>query len=196
MSKIINSRQLQYDCNDIFPMRWSPRAMSGEAVSDQELNILFEAAHWAPSCFNNQPWRFLFAKKDSKHWEIFFNLLSENNKLWCKQAGVLLVIVAKMTFDFDDAPDPTFAFDTGAAWENLALQASMMGLVCHGMAGFDHEKAKNELHVPENYKIMAMAAIGKPGKKEDLPENLREREMPSERKSIDQIILEGGFKTT
>ena len=169
--------------------------MSGEPVSDQELNILFEAAHWAPSCFNNQPWRFLYAKRDSEHWDVFFDLLSENNKLWCKQAGVLLVIVARKTFDLNNAPDPTFAFDTGAAWENLALQASMMGLVSHGMAGFDYEKAKKTLNVPEDYKVMAMAAIGKSGKKEDLPENLRERETPSERKSIDQITMEGGFKT-
>jgi nitroreductase len=192
MFKEVNARNVDHDCSDLFPNRWSPRAMSGEAILDEEINSLFEAARWAPSCINSQPWRFLYAKKNTPNWETFFKLLMDGNKLWCVNASVLIVMAAKKTFG--DNTSPTFAFDTGAAWENLALQATIMGLVCHGMAGFDYAAAKTELDLSDDYQVLAMAALGRPGKKENLPEALREREKPSDRISLKEFAFEGKFK--
>jgi len=168
--------------------------MSGESITDEDIGSLFEAARWAPSCMNSQPWRFLYAKRDTPNWEIFYNLLVERNKIWCANAGMLIVIVAKKTLADNIAVSPTFAFDTGAAWENLALQANLMGLVSHGMAGFDYSAAKANLNLTEDYAVLAMVAIGKPGKKESLPEGLRERESPSGRISFKEFAFEGQLK--
>ncbi len=186
-------RKPEHKVNKIFINRWSPRAMSGEEITNEELMTLFEAAKWAPSSYNNQPWRFLFAKRNTENWDLFFNLLAEGNKLWAKNAAVLIVIISKTTFDYNNKPLKTHTFDSGAAWENLALQTSLKGLVAHGMEGFDWERAKKELNIPDDYKVEAMAAIGKPGKKEDLPEKIREGEVPSSRKKISEIASEGKF---
>jgi len=191
--KVINNRELEYSTDPIFPERWSPRAMSGEEISHEELMALFEAARWAPSSYNNQHWRFVYARRNTKHWQKFFDLLAEGNKVWAKNAAVLIVIISKDTFDYNNKPAITHSFDTGAAWENLALQGSIMGLVVHGMQGFDYKKAKKELKIHLGYTVEAMAAIGKPGKKEDLPKNLQEMEFPSGRKKISEIVFEGFF---
>ena len=185
--------QTQYPVDELFLDRWSPRAMSGEAVSEGELMTLFEAARWAPSSYNNQPWRILYARRDTEHWDAFFNLLVEGNRNWAKDAGVLLLFVSKETFDFNGKPYPTHSFDTGAAWENLALQATMLGLVTHGMQGFDYERARSELNIPEGFRVEAMIAVGRPGDPAQLPESLREREAPSGRKSLSEITCEGAF---
>jgi len=168
--------------------------MSGAEVPLEDLMRLFEAARWAPSSFNNQPWRILYARKGTEHWERFFGLLVDVNQAWVKNAGVLLVIISKKTFDHNGKPSITHAFDTGAAWENLALQGAALGLVVHGMQGFDYDKARTELGVPEEYSVEAMVAIGLPGKKEDLPEKLQERETPSDRRKVADTIFEGKFK--
>ncbi len=187
-------RKPEYPANTLFINRWSPRAMSGEAISDEELMILFEAAKWAPSSYNNQPWRFLYAKRHSPYWPVFFDLLVENNKLWAKNAAVLIVVISKNTLDRDGSPARTHSYDAGAAWQNFALQGSMLGLVVHGMQGFDYAKAREVLHVPNGYTVEAMIAVGKPGNKDELPEHLREREVPSPRKSLAEIVYEGPFK--
>ena len=183
-------REAEYPVDDIFINRWSPRAMSGDPVSKDELMSLFEAARWAPSSFNNQSWRFLYSLKDSESWDTYFNLLLEGNKTWVKNAGALVVILSKTTFDYNGKPAKTHAFDSGAAWQNFALQGSINGLVNHGMQGFDYERAKSELQIPGEYEIQAMAAIGKPGDPDDLPEALREKDIPSGRKNVSEIALE------
>jgi nitroreductase len=188
-------RQPEYNADPLFMRRWSPRAMSGEDISEAELMTLFEAAKWAPSCFNNQPWRFLYAKRNTPHWPVFFDLMIEGNQRWAKQAAVLVVLIAKTTLDRDGSPYPTYALDTGAAWGNLALQATIQGLVTHGMMGFDYDKARQVLHVPDDYTVQAMVAIGKPGHKEDLSESLQQREFPSGRKPLAEVVFEGAFKT-
>ena len=167
--------------------------MSGEAIDTRELMRLFEAARWAPSAFNNQPWRFLYALKESEQWDGFFSLLVDANKLWAKNAAALIVIISKESFDYNGKPSKTHSLDTGAAWQNMALQGSLMGLVVHGMQGFDYERAKTELSVPDGFTVEAMAAIGRDGDKDDLPEELREREVPSDRKKIAEIAFEGAF---
>ena len=186
-------RKPGHDISPIFINRWSPRAMSGEEITREELMRLFEAARWAPSSMNNQPWRFLYALRNTEHWEKFFGLLSENNRSWCKNAAVLIVVVSKTTFDFNGKPSRTHSYDTGAAWISLALQGSFMGLVVHGMQGFDYERAKTELNLPGEYQVEAMAAIGLPGNKYDLPFALEQREFPSGRKKLEEIVFEGGF---
>ncbi len=188
-----NGRTSVFPIHEIFLKRWSSRAFSGETISEKEILTLFEAARWAPSSSNSQPWRFLVATRDSEEWPKFFNLLVEFNQAWAKQAAALVVIVSHQIIENSGKLLPTHSFDTGSAFENLALQAAFQGIIAHGMAGFDYEKARSELKIPENYTVEAMIAIGKPGKKEDLPEDLQKREVPSERKPLSEIIFKGEF---
>jgi len=167
--------------------------MSGDEISRDVLFSLFEAARWAPSSNNNQPWRFLYARRNTDYWPIFFDLLTEQNKIWAKNAAVLIVVISKTTFDYNEKPARTHSYDTGAAWENLALQGSLKALVVHAMQGFDYDGARRTLNIPDVFQVEAMIAIGKPGKKEDLPESLQEREMPSPRKKLSEIVMEGNF---
>jgi nitroreductase len=186
-------RQPDHEISPIFLNRWSPRAMSGDEVSREELMSLFEAARWAPSSMNNQPWRFLYAMKNTLHWDKFFGLLTASNQNWCRNAAVLIVVVSKKTFDFNGKPARTHSYDSGAAWGSLALQGSFMGLVVHGMQGFDYDRAKTALNVNDECQVEAMAAVGRPGRKEDLPQTLQEREFPSSRKKLEELVFEGGF---
>ena len=187
------ARRAEHPVDEIFLDRWSPRAMSGEAVTEEELMTLFEAARWAPSSYNNQPWRILYARRGTPHWQTFFDLLVPGNQAWAKDAAVLLLFASKETFDFNGKPYPTHSFDTGAAWENLALQGALKGLVVHGMQGFDYERARTELRIPEGFRVEAMAAVGRPGDPSKLPESLREREQPSDRKPLAETVSEGRF---
>lgn len=196
MTKGSEKREADYPINSLFLDRWSPRAMSGEEIPLEELLVLFEAARWAPSSFNNQPWRILFARRDTKHWQLFFDLLVDANKAWAARAAALVVFISKTTFDYNGEPAITHSFDTGAAWENLALQGTLKGFVVHGMQGFDYEKAKSALKIPDGFRVEAMVAIGKPGKKEDLSEKLRERETPNERRKLSETVFEGPFRST
>jgi nitroreductase len=194
MIKGSEKRKTDYPIDRLFLDRWSPRAMSGESIPEEELLLLFEAARWAPSSYNNQPWRMLYARRDTEYWPLFLDLLVEFNKTWAKNAAALIVFVSKTTFDHNGEPSRTHSFDTGAAWENFALQASLKGVVVHGMEGFDYEKAKTALKIPDDFRVEAMAVIGKPGRKEDLPERLQEREIPNDRRSLSEIIFEGPYR--
>ena len=187
-------RNAGHAVDQLFPDRWSPRALSGEPIAEEELMALFEAARWAPSSNNNQRWRILYARRESAHWPLFLDLLVDANRLWAQHAAALLVFISKTTFDHNGQPSITHSFDTGAAWQNLALQGFMKGLVVHGMQGFSYSRAKTELHLPDDFQVEAMAAIGRPGRIEDLPENLRQREIPSGRKALSEIVCEGSFK--
>ncbi len=193
-NEVKNIRKPEHEINPLILSRWSPRSMTGEEITDEQLMTLFEAARLAPSSYNNQPWRFIYAKRDTKYWDTIFNLMVEFNQSWTKNAAVLLVVISHKNFEHNNKPSVTHSFDTGAAWENLALQAASMGLVTHGMQGFDYEMAKKELEIPENYSVEAMVAIGKKGRKEDLPKELQERETPSVRKPLRDIIMEGKFR--
>lgn len=184
-------RRPEHAISSQFFKRWSPRAMSGQDISRDELMSLFEAARWAPSSYNGQPWRFFYALRYSNHWDSFFELLVDFNQQWAKEAAVLIVICSRTTFEHNGKPAPTHSFDTGAAWQNLALQGTHMGLVVHAMQGFDYEKARKVLNLPEEYHVEAMVAVGRPGKLEDLPEKLREREKPSNRKKVEEFVFKG-----
>ena len=193
MVKGSSTRKPDFPVDPLFVDRWSPRAMSGEPIPEADLFTLFEAARWAPSSFNNQPWRILYARRDTPHWPTFFDLLADPNKGWCAKAAALLLFVSKTTFDHNNKPSVTHTFDCGAAWENLALQGSRMGLVVHGMQGFDYDRARTALKIPDGFQVEAMAAVGRPGDPAELPEKLREREAPNDRRPLSQTVCEGAW---
>jgi nitroreductase len=184
-------RTADYPIDPLFVDRWSPRAMSGEPISTDELFLLFEAARWAPSSGNLQPWRMLYAHRDTSDWPTFFGLLNEGNRTWCRNAAVLVVVASQQTNSRTGAPLKTHSYDTGAAWQNIALQGSQIGLVVHGMAGFNYDKAREDLHIPETWRVEAMIAIGRPGRIEDLSEPLQARETPSQRHPVASFVYQG-----
>jgi nitroreductase len=192
--EVKNDRKAEYPIDPLFLNRWSPRAMSGEPLADEELMPLFEAARWAPSSYNAQQRRFLYGRRDTPDWNTFFDLLTEGNKAWAKNAAALVVVISRKNFEHNERPSRTNMYDTGAAWENLALQGSLKGLVVHGMQGFDYEKARTVLKIPDHYEVCAMIAIGKKGRKEDLPENLQKIEAPNDRRPLAEIAIEGTFR--
>jgi nitroreductase len=167
--------------------------MSGETLTGEELAPLFEAARWAPSSYNAQPWRFMYALKGDEHFDAFFDLLVEGNQEWAKSAGALLVIASRSRFEHNEKDSITHSFDTGAAWMSIALQAHQNGLVAHGMQGFDYSAARGLLGLPAAYRIEAMVALGKPGSVADLAPHLQEREKPSARKATSEFVFNGPF---
>jgi len=193
MLKGSDKRVADHPIDKLFLDRWSPRAMSGEPIPHDELMTLFEAARWAPSSYNNQPWRILYATRESEHWPLFFELLVKSNQVWAQNAGALLLFISKTTFDFNEKPSTTHTYDTGAAWENLALQGWLKGYVVHGMQGFDYERARTSLNIPEVFRVEAMAAVGLPASAEVLPEKLQQIEAPSDRRKLEQTVCEGPF---
>jgi nitroreductase len=189
-------RRADHEIAPHFVDRWSPRAMSGEEITREELMRMLEAGRWAMSSMNNQPWRFLYAFRNTPHWETFFELLAPGNKAWCVHAAALLVVISKTTFDFNGKPSRTHSYDAGAAWYSVALQGTMMGLVVHGMQGFNYDRAKEDLGVPDDHQVEAMIAVGRPGDPDDLPQGYQEREVPSQRKKVEEFAFEGGFGRT
>ena len=135
-------RKADHPIHPLILNRWSPRSMTGEPLSQEEILSLFEAARWAPSSYNNQPWRFLYAKRDTAHWKTFYDLLIDSNKQWCQNAALLGLIASHKVFERNNKPAHTHSLDAGSAWENLALEGTSRGLVVHGMEGFDYQNAR------------------------------------------------------
>lgn len=194
VSETDESRKSTYAINPLILNRWSPRAMTGEDLDNEEIMPLFEAARWAPSSYNNQPWRFIYAKRNTEHWDRLFNLLADGNKTWAKNSALLVVVISRKNFEYNEKPARTYQYDAGSAWENLALEAFSRGLVAHGMQGFDYEKARFELEIPSDFEVMAMIAIGKKGPRESLPTDLQEKERLTDRKPLKDIVMEGIYR--
>jgi len=190
--KVRDYRKNLYPIEDFIINRWSARAMSGANLPQEELLRLFEAARWAPSSGNFQEWFFLYAHRGTEQFDRFFSLLDIWNQEWCVRASVLLVVLSNRISPKGKGIS-THAFDTGLAFENLALQGTAMGLVVHPMGGFDHERARSELNIPEEYSIHCMAAVGYPGEISSLSEYNQNREYPNQRKDLNEMFLEGGF---
>jgi nitroreductase len=189
------NRKTDYPILEVILNRWSSRAFSDEAVSETELMTLFDAARWAQNSYNNQPWRFIYSRNGSESWPKFYGLLVPANQIWVQYARVLVLVVSKNSFDYDGSPSVTHTFDTGAACQHMALQAASMDIICHGMQGFDYERARTEFNVPEEYTIEAMFAIGKPGDAKRLPEKLAEREkQTSDRKPLNELVFKDAGK--
>ena len=179
----------QYPIHDVMRRRWSPRAFDERPIEPEKLRSLFEAARWAPSSNNGQPWRFLVATRDNKiDYDRLLNCLVEANQKWAYRAPVLLLSVAKLQFE-DGSPNRHALYDTGMAVENLSLQATELGLVAHQMAGFLIDRARADCQIPEGYELVAMMAIGYPGDPAILSERLRAREVqPRDRKPVTEFV--------
>lgn len=190
-------RHAEHAVDRIFLDRWSPRAFTGEDIPEDILLTLLDAAHWAPSSYNLQPWRFIYARKGTAHWERLFGVLNEFNRSWAGSASALVVVLSARRAippGKDSAIDNiTHSFDAGAAWGFLAIQASLLGWQAHGMAGMDRDKARVDLRVPDDYAVEAAIAIGRPGDESILPDALRAREVPSQRLPVAQVVAEGSF---
>jgi len=192
-----SSRTPQYPVDPQFVQRWSPRAFEPTAIEEETLLGFIEAARWAPSAFNAQPWRFLYARRDDAHWELFLSLISEFNRSWAQHASALVIILSKTTLlrasSGEEVPFPSHSFDAGAAWAYLALQATNAGWHVHGMAGIDREGIQRELQVPAPFKVELAVAIGKLGDKASLSEQLQARELPSPRLKVEELAVAGPY---
>jgi len=179
----------QYPIHDLLRRRWSPRAFDDRLVEREKLQSLFEAARWAPSSNNEQPWRFLAATKENKaEYDRLFDCLVEGNQKWAHRAPVLLLSVAKLQFE-DGSPNRHAFHDTGMAVENLVLQATALGLVAHQMAGFLIDRVRADCQIPEGYEPVAMIAIGYPGDSSLLSDRLRAREIqPRVREPVTEFV--------
>lgn len=185
-------RTAQYPILPIFTERWSPRAFADKPVSESEILTLLEAARWAPSASNLQPWRFVYGLKGTAEFDQMVELLVPFNQGWAKSAAALVFTAAVTTFD-GERPVATHAFDAGAAWMSLALQAHSMGLITHGMGGVEFAKATTALNLPENLKLIMAIAVGYQGDPATLPEGLQTREAPSGRQPLEAMAFKGKF---
>lgn len=198
MSAPTNPRVADYPIEPVFLERWSPRAFTGEEISEHTLRTFFEAARWSPSAHNSQPWRFIYARRDNTHWDKFLGLLNEFNQSWVKTASAIVFVVSSETMHVPGkegaVPSYSHSFDAGAAWGYLALQAAYAGWAAHAMVGIDFERSYAELKIPAGYRLEAAVAIGRKGPTDQLSEAMQAREVPSDRKKLAETVFEGQFK--
>jgi nitroreductase len=176
----------------LFLNRWSPRAYLAKPVAAQDLRAVLEAARWAPSCFNEQPWRFIVAQQP-QDLERLRGCLTAKNRAWADRVPVLLVVISHPRFALDQSPNRWHDFDAGTAWGYLALEAWRRGLAAHGMGGFSMKKVRETFGIPEDWGVHAVVALGYPGSKAQLPAELQETETPSTRRPLEQTWAEGKF---
>jgi nitroreductase len=171
--------------------RWSPRAFSDKEVPAGDLAAILDAARWAASSYNEQPWRFIVAtKQDPEAYQKLLGLLLPFNQAWAKTAPVLILMAAKKTFTHNHTPNKYALHDTGAALANLFLQATALGLHAHGMAGFDYDRARSELKIPDDYETAAFVALGYAGSPDQLPDAQKKSELgPRSRKPLSEIVF-------
>lgn len=176
--------------NELLRKRYSPLAFDKKAVEEVKVMRLFEAARWAPSSRNEQPWRFIYATvDDSQAFQAMFDCLFDGNKIWAKNVPLLILSLSKSVSSFNGKPNPYALHDTGMAVGNMLTQATDMGLFVHQMGGYDKEMARKRLDIPAEYEPVAMIAVGYKGNADDLPEELHEREKAERtRMSLDEII--------
>lgn len=193
----MSKRSSSFPIDSLFLERWSPRAFDGSMIPHQDILTMFEAARWAPSAFNYQPWRFIYAETGTDEFKQFSDLLLPFNAAWAQTASLLVFVLSDSLMQIKPGAPETVShshsFDAGAAWAMLALQATRLGNHVHGMTGVDFARAQKELRIPERFRIEAAIAIGRRGDPQDLPEALRSREEPSSRKSLDEILFRGQF---
>lgn len=189
MSKM---RTADYPIDVQFLDRWSPRAFSDRVLTDEQVMTVLEAARWAPSASNLQPWRFFVGLRGEPQFDTLLQLLVPFNQAWAKNAGALVFITSVRTFD-GERPNRTHSFDAGSAFMSLTLQAHSMGLVAHGMAGIDYERVPAVLGLPTTLHVEAAVAIGYQGDAATLPEVLQQREVASQRQPLADVVYKGAF---
>jgi nitroreductase len=187
LDEVKSVRKPEHFVHPLILNRWSPRSYKPLPVSEANVHIVLEAARWAPSSSNQQPWRFYVARTPEEH-EVFQSFISPGNRLWTDHAPVLILIASETRKD-NGEPNAAHAFDAGAAWGILSLQASLLGLSTRAVGGFDKAKAREALKVPETVALHAVIALGYRGHPDRLPESLREREKPTDRRPLGESIL-------
>lgn len=189
-------RNADHPVEPLFVNRWSPRAFDASEMPEADLNTILEAARWAPSAYNVQPWRFVYSRRGDDSWPEFPNLLDEFNRSWADKASALVIVLSDtlMPEEFGGKASGFNSFDTGAAWAQLALQASAMGYVTHAMGGILPDRIRIALTVPDRFKIEVAVAIGRQADSATLPEGMRGREVPSQRRPLSETAFKGQFK--
>lgn len=182
-------RDYNYPLLEWIEKRWSPRAISSEPMEKNDVAAVIDAARQAPSCFNEQPWRFMVAQ-DSKALAVMQSFLNEKNRRWAVKAPVLILILAKRTFGSNGKLNRWNQFDTGTAWGFLSLEALRRGYVTHAMAGFDRARAIEVLQIPEEFDVVAMVAMGRYGNPEDLDADFKAIEHPGDRIPLEEVLLD------
>lgn len=184
--------------HELIRNRWSPRAFAEKSVPPEVLRNIFEAARWAPSSNNEQPWVYLVATKDDpENFAKLLGTLVEFNQTWAKHAPVLAMSVAHLKFARDGKPNGVALHDVGSASSQLTIEANSRGLFVHQMAGFDADKARQTFHIPDDWQPVAAMAIGYPGDPDSLPERLRDREVASRtRKPLSEVVMTGDWGHT
>lgn len=168
--------------------RWSPRAYSNEPILAGDLSAILEASRFAPSARNEQPWRFIVADREpALRWML--NILSENNLIWAQKAPVLILLASKVTYTKDGKPNDYHAFDAGAAWAFMSLEATRRGLFMHAMGAFDKDAARTLFAIEDDYELLVVIALGKMGNKEELSEELQAREKINPRKPLEELVF-------
>ncbi len=196
----INNRKTDYPIDPIFLERWSARSFPGEAMPEADLLTMFEAARWAQSSGNGQPWRFSYTLRTEPNWQQYVDFLVEGNSAWAHEASALVICISKLRNHPDDGGEPrpirTHSLDLGAAMQAFTLQARMMDYIAHPMAGIQADKIRAALGIDEaEYAVEAMIAIGRLAPPERLSERFRGREVPSQRKPVSEILFKGDFKS-
>jgi len=183
--------------NELIEKRFSPLAFDKKAVEETKIKRLFEAARWAPSSRNEQPWRFIYATRDDgPAFENMLSTLAEGNRIWAQNVPLLILSIASVYSSFSGKPNYYAMHDTGMAVCNLLVQATEMGLYVHQMGGYDKKMARQKLGIPEGYDPVAMIAVGYRGNLNDLPEDLRKREQARRtRLPVDEIVFRYNWKT-
>lgn len=187
--------QIKYPIHYLLRRRWSPRAFSHEMIEPEKMQSLFEAARWAPSSFNEQPWYFIMAKReDEEAYKRLLDCLAEGNAGWAQNAPILMISVAKQHFEHNDKQNRHALHDVGMAVENLIIQAISFNIYVHQMAGFDKEKARELCDIPDGYEPVAAMALGYLGDPEALPDKLAEKEKnPRDRKRVRDFVFSGNW---
>lgn len=188
----------QYIIDDLLQQRWSPLAFSDQRVEPEKLQSVLEAARWAASSYNEQPWSFIVATKDNQsEFERLLGCLAESNQQWAQNAPVLMLSVAKLYFEHNGKENRHAFHDVGAAVTELAIQATALGLFIHQMAGFDVPKTREVYKIPEGYEPVAAIALGYLGNPQNLPERLLQRELtPRTRKPLEEFVFSDSWKQT
>jgi nitroreductase len=184
-----------YEIEPVFVTRWSTKALSGEPIPDDTLFKSFEAARWAPSGGNSQPWRFIYSRHGSETWPQFLGLINERNQVWAANASVLVLLLSKKNRQTPEGlrPQRSHSFDAGAAWSNFAHQTHLSGWSTRAIGGFDRDGARAGLGIPDDYEIEVFIAVGKPADKSVLPEPLQSANTPSDRRPLSDIVADGRF---
>lgn len=190
-------RQADHPIDPLFTNRWSPRSFTGEEVPLEVLHTLLEAARWAPSASNAQPWRFLVSRHGDAHWAKFTALLNGRNARWATRASALVLIVSATEIERGGVrgPNNSHSFDSGAAWANFAHQATLLGWHTHGIGGYDRELARETLKIPADFALEALVALGRQGPLDTLDEDFHAQESPNARKPLAEIVFAGEFGT-